>query len=180
MGPPAVEPEEPDTAEVCMHASQLRIVALPAIAHWQLTYDLLQELPWGSTAKVPPLLLPHTGVTWSEQVDGEPAKGSLTSQASAAKKAVFKGRESVSMYLEDANKTMQVVNALRERQVFRLIHLPWSVFAHTGLFLPTPLHLLAHLPHSNKGLLNTSSVDHVLCSMFIGLGMHRSAVVPDI
>lgn len=74
-------------------------------------------------------------MTWSEQLDGEPAKGSLTSQASAVKKAVFKGRESVSMYLEDANKTMQVVNALRERQVFRLNKarcLIWSIFTFTS------------------------------------------------
>ena len=85
-------------------------------------------------------MLPHTGVTWSEQLDSEPAKGSLTSQASAAKKAIFKGRESVSMYLEDANKTMQVVNALRERQVFRLIHLPWSIFSHTLAFASTFAH----------------------------------------
>ena len=73
-----------------------------------------------ASPKVPPLLLPHTGVTWSEQVDGELAKDSLTSQASSAKKATYKGRESVSMYIEDASKTMQVINALRERQVFKL------------------------------------------------------------
>ena len=66
---------------------------------------------------MPRLLLPHTGVTWSEQLDGPP-QGTLDTQASSARKAAFKGRESVSMYLEDANKTMQVVAALRERQVF--------------------------------------------------------------
>ena len=96
---------------------------------------LLQSLRWGSSAKVPSLLLPHTGVTWSEQLDGEPAKDSLSSQASSAKKAVFKGRESVSMYLEDANKTMQVITALRERQVFRLEGtrcLIWPIFTCTS------------------------------------------------
>lgn len=68
------------------------------------------------TPKVPPLQLPHTGVTWSEQLD---KASSLVPQASSAKRAEYKGRESVSTYLEDAAKTMQVVTALRERQVFR-------------------------------------------------------------
>lgn len=69
-----------------------------------------------SRPEVPPLQLPHTGVTWSEQLEDESAKRStLATQASSAKKADYKARQSVSMYLEDANKTMQVVEALRER-----------------------------------------------------------------
>ncbi|KAL3160629.1 hypothetical protein ABBQ32_010553 [Trebouxia sp. C0010 RCD-2024] len=72
-------------------------------------------LPAEVAPKVPPLQLPHTGVTWSEQLD---KAGSLVPQASSAKRAQYKGRESVSMYLEDAAKTMQVVTALRDRQVF--------------------------------------------------------------
>ena len=73
-----------------------------------------QVLPSESFPKVPLLQLPHTNVTWSEQLEDESSKKS--SQASTARKAEQKARESVSMYLEDANKTMQIVEALRERQ----------------------------------------------------------------
>ena len=74
----------------------------------------IQVLPSESFSKVPLLQLSHTGVTWSEQLEDESNKRS--SQASTARKAEHKARESVSMYLEDANKTMQIVEALRERQ----------------------------------------------------------------
>ena len=69
-----------------------------------------------SQPKVPPLQLSHTGVTWREQLEDESVKQpSIVSHASSAKKADYKARESVSMYLEDADKTMQIVEALRER-----------------------------------------------------------------
>ncbi|DBA68532.1 TPA: hypothetical protein ACH3X2_013596 [Trebouxia sp. C0005] len=67
-------------------------------------------------ALVPPLQLPHSGVTWSHQLDGDTLrKSSLALQPSSAKQAAFKARESVSMYVDDGNKTMQVVEALRQK-----------------------------------------------------------------
>ena len=65
---------------------------------------------------VPPLQLPHSGVTWSHQLDGDTLrKNSLATQPSSAIKAAFKARESVSMYVDDGSKTMQVVEALRQK-----------------------------------------------------------------
>ena len=70
---------------------------------------------------MPLLQLQHTGVTWSEQLDDEPtSKDSLAHQAQIAKRGEYKARESVSMYLEDANKTLQVVEALRERRATKV------------------------------------------------------------
>ncbi|DBA89235.1 TPA: hypothetical protein ACH3X1_016380 [Trebouxia sp. C0004] len=64
---------------------------------------------------VPPLQLPP-GVTWSHQLDGDALrKSSLATQPSSANKAAFKAMESVSMYVDDGNKTMQVVEALRQK-----------------------------------------------------------------
>ena len=65
---------------------------------------------------VPPLQLPHSGVTWSHQLDGNTLrKSSLATQPSSANKTAFKARESVSMYVDDDNKTLQVVEALRQK-----------------------------------------------------------------
>lgn len=116
MEPPAAEAQEYGTAGVRVHAKDFWFVTHSAKAQMGSCNQLmLQAFPAAMTPKVPPLQLPHTGVTWSEQL----AKtNSLAPQASSTKRAEYKGRESVSMYLEDANKTMQVVTALRERRVF--------------------------------------------------------------
>ena len=67
--------------------------------------------------------MPHAGVTWSRQVESDALRESnLAGQSSFG--AASKGRQSVSMYMddlnasmksEDAGTTMKVVTALRER-----------------------------------------------------------------
>ena len=59
---------------------------------------------------MPPLQLPHSGVTWSHQLDGDTIR-----KSGLAAQRTFKARESVSMYVDDGSKTMQVVEALRHK-----------------------------------------------------------------
>ena len=74
-----------------------------------------QATGMGAVPDSPPLKLPHSGVTWSQQLDGDTlVRPGLASQPDSSK-TTYKARESVSMYLEDGSRTMQVVEALREK-----------------------------------------------------------------
>lgn len=68
---------------------------------------------------------PHAGVTWSRQLESDALRESnLAGPSSILNSPAYKGRQSVSMYMddmnasmksEDAGTTMKIVTALRER-----------------------------------------------------------------
>ena len=62
---------------------------------------------------IPPLQLPVSGVTWSNDLVAPTPTGADTPEHDTAKKTAFKARESVSMYVDDSSRGETVVDALR-------------------------------------------------------------------
>ena len=82
----------------------------------RLTLRAVQAASTSAAPIVPPLQLPHSGVTWSEQLAGDTSRESgLAGQPSSSSKAAYKATASVSMYVDDGSKSLQVVEALREK-----------------------------------------------------------------